>query len=127
MLVIHTHTHKHIHMLIYCKVVELGWQTETNSLWLYFGRKQKVCLCCFVSVSPLHTSVSPASLLSGFLTQSAVYLDFMSLIDCWEVHIVYCRLLFKKKKTLTVIQFPICHLDLKRKKEVLCRASVVFL
>lgn len=52
---VHTLTHA---QLIYVWEVELGWQTETNSLWLYFRKEERrrVSLCCFVSVLPLHFS-----------------------------------------------------------------------
>ncbi|MEQ2284153.1 hypothetical protein AMECASPLE_018603 [Ameca splendens] len=69
--------------------VELGWQTATNSLWLYSGRKQKVCLCSFVYVSPLFTFVSSTSLLSVFPPQTVVNLDFMSLVEWYKVHILF--------------------------------------
>ena len=84
----HTHTHTHTHtQLIYCWEVELGWQTETNSLWLYFGRKRE-SVSVALSLFCLSTFVSTISLLSEFATQSVIRLGLPSLIDCCQVQIV---------------------------------------
>lgn len=73
---VHTHTHTNPHTLIYDWEVELGWQTETNSLWLYFGGKLE-SVSVALSLFFLSTFVSLISLLSGFVTHSVIQLVFL--------------------------------------------------
>lgn len=84
----HTHWHMRLHTkLIYGWEVVLRWQTESNSLWQYFGRKQK-SVSTALSLFCHSSFVSPIFLLSECVTQSVIQLDFMSLVDCCKVQIV---------------------------------------